>query len=55
MFLEMDKVEGLWSTEKSQFGERFCQKAQCFLTSALPYPPTVPTVSLSITLAFLEP
>jgi hypothetical protein len=26
MFLEVDRVEGLWNTKKLQFGERFCQK-----------------------------
>jgi hypothetical protein len=32
MFLEVDRVEGLWSTKKSQFGERFCPKRIVFLT-----------------------
>jgi hypothetical protein len=32
MFLEVDRVERLWSAKKSQFGERFCQKWNFFLT-----------------------
>jgi hypothetical protein len=36
VFLEVDRVEGLWRTKKSQFGERFCEKRIFFLTR-VPY------------------
>jgi hypothetical protein len=42
MFLKVDKLEGLWSTKKSQFRERFCKKHNSFVTHRTCTRPPIP-------------